>query len=236
MTAQTSAGAFSGFPDQTLAFLQGLAANNEKAWFDAHRGDYEAFYVRPALAFVEALGPQLQAVDPAVRYEARVNGSLFRIQRDIRFSKDKTPYKTNLDLWFWTGERKGWDNPGFFFRLAPDHLILGAGLHQFGPEAVKAFREAVIDLERGPQLAELMRQIEAGGTFTVGREARKTVPRGFDPGHERARFLRFDGLHAESHTPIPAEAATPIFVEYCLERFRALNPVNLWLRETLRPA
>ena len=97
--------AFSGFPRETARFLADLAKNNEKAWFDAHRGDYDQFYVAPALAFVAAIGPRLQKISPTVAFEPRINGSLFRINRDVRFSKDKRPYKDHIDLWFWHGAR-----------------------------------------------------------------------------------------------------------------------------------
>ena len=86
---------FRGFGDETFRFLAELTEHNEKAWFDANRSRYEAHYLQPALAFIETLGPRLAAELPDdVRFEARINGSLFRINRDIRFSKDKTPYKT----------------------------------------------------------------------------------------------------------------------------------------------
>ena len=108
--------AFTGFPRDTFAFLRGLAANNNKSWFDEHRADYETFCMAPARAFIEALGPRLKKISPTVQWEAKVNGSIFRINRDIRFAKDKRPYKTNLDLWFWHRTRGGWSAPGFFVR------------------------------------------------------------------------------------------------------------------------
>jgi uncharacterized protein (TIGR02453 family) len=109
--------AFAGFGKETVRFLDGLRSHNKKVWFDAHREDYEQAFLAPAQAFVAALGPRLRKLVPEVHVEPRVNGSIMRINRDVRFSKDKTPYKDHLDLWFWTGERKGWDGSGFFFRL-----------------------------------------------------------------------------------------------------------------------
>ena len=122
---------FSAFPDETLQFLNGLAHNNTKEWFEANRALYEAGYVAPARAFVEALGPRLKQISPAVKYEPKINGSIARINRDVRFSRDKSPYKTHLDLWFWHGEKRGWDRPGFFMRITPNRLFLGSGMHQF---------------------------------------------------------------------------------------------------------
>src|SRR4051812_26183724 len=101
--ATAEPGDFAGFPKQTFAFLAGIHAHNEKAWFDEHRDLYEAGYVVPARAFVEALGAKLKTISPGVQYEAKVNRSMHRINRDIRFSKDKRPYKEHLNLWFWHG-------------------------------------------------------------------------------------------------------------------------------------
>jgi uncharacterized protein (DUF2461 family) len=99
---------FDGFPKQTVDFLAGVRDHNNKKWFDGHRGDYEQAFLAPAVAFSEALAPWLRKIEPEICVEPRVNGSIMRINRDIRFSKDKSPYKDHLDLWFWTGDRKGW--------------------------------------------------------------------------------------------------------------------------------
>ncbi len=113
---------FTGFPKETFAFLSGLERNNTKAWFEGHRGDYEQFHLAPARAFVEAMAPGLKKISKTLNAEPKVNGSIFRINRDVRFSKDKRPYKTTLDLWFWEGEKRGWEAPGMFLRLTPTHV------------------------------------------------------------------------------------------------------------------
>ena len=95
---------FAGFELETFAFLRDLTLHNDRDWFTANRARYEEHYLAPALGFIEAVGPRLAAELPGdVRFEARVNGSLFRINRDVRFSRDKTPYKNHIDMWFWTG-------------------------------------------------------------------------------------------------------------------------------------
>src|ERR1700759_3318345 len=122
---------FAGFPKDTIRFLEGIAAHNEKAWFEANRDLYESGYVAPARAFVEALGPLLMKFAPTVKFDPKINGSLHRINRDIRFSKDKRPYKEHLNAWFWTGDSKGWQQPGFWFSVSPKHVYLGVGMYQF---------------------------------------------------------------------------------------------------------
>lgn len=226
---------FEGFSDETFRFLAELTANNEKAWFEANRGRYEAHYLAPALAFIEAIGPRLREELPgAVQYEARVNGSLFRINRDVRFSKDKTPYKNHIDMWFWQGERKGWESPGYYMRLLPDEMILGAGMHHFSKEGLEAFRRAVLDDASGKALEETVATIEGVGPYAVVGESRKTVPRGYDAAHPRSHFLRFEGLTAHMESRIPSEAASPEFVDICFGHFRSLSPINVWLTDVMR--
>ena len=224
---------FRGFGDETFRFLAELTEHNEKAWFDANRSRYEAHYLQPALAFIETLGPRLAAELPDdVRFEARINGSLFRINRDIRFSKDKTPYKNHLDLWFWQGERHGWESPGYFMHLLPDHLSIGAGMHGFGKQTLDAFRRAVVDDAAGERLEAAVGAVKGAG-YQVHGAARKSVPRGFDAGHPRAAYLLYESLYASLDTPIPPNAAGPAFVGYCFEHFRGMSPLNRYLTSIL---
>jgi uncharacterized protein (TIGR02453 family) len=220
---------FEGFAKGTVRFLSGLRAHNEKAWFDAHREDYERDYLAPAQAFVETLAPRLRKVDPDVQAEPRVNGSIMRINRDIRFSKDKSPYKDHMDLWFWTGERKGWDSSGFFFRLTPDTLLLGAGMHGFMPETLARYREAVLDDQRGAALAKVVASLRKAG-FDVGTESYKKTPSGVAADHPRAALLKHSGLHAGWQGKHPRELGTPKLVDFVAARFAAVAPIHRWLR------
>lgn len=218
---------FGGFPKAAFSFLSGLAKNNNKAWFDAHRDDYEAHCIAPAKAFVEEIGPRIRKFAPHTNFEPRINGSIFRINRDIRFSRDKTPYKTNLDMWFWQGEKKGWDSPGFFLRLAPGTLYAGAGMHQFAtPALLDRYRQAVVSDKSGVELERVIRGL---GNLHLGEATRKTVPKGFDANNPRAPLLLHEGLHAVLETPLPKTVHSAAFVDACLDIFKAAAPVSRWL-------
>src|SRR5262245_18922734 len=147
--------AFDGFPAGTFKLLDGLARDNSKAGFDEHRDDYDQFYVEPAKSFVEAIWPKLKAISKTVNVAPKINDSIFRIQRDVRFSKDKRPYKTHLDFWFWEGDNRGWNTPGYYLRLAPSELVIGAGMHRFEAKELAAYRNAVIADASGRQLAKI---------------------------------------------------------------------------------
>src|SRR5215831_13499583 len=199
---------FTGFPKETVRFLSGIRDHNEKEWFEAHRDDYQRFFLAPAVAFAEALAPRLRKIEPAVSVEPRVNGSIMRINRDIRFSKDKSPYKDHLDLWFWTGDRKGWDCSGFFFRMQPDTLLLGAGMHRFQPQA----------------LAAIAAKLRKAG-YEVGSEMYKKLPAGVAADHPRAALLRHGGMHAGWEGKHPAELRRPAFIGFVAEQYAAVAPL-----------
>lgn len=218
---------FTGFPRKTLSFLGGLTINNNKGWFEANRGEYDEYYVAPARAFVTAMGPRLRKLSPGVQAEPKVNGSLMRIHRDTRFSKDKTPYKDHLDLIFWEGEGKSRECPGFFFRLTAKKLFLGAGKHGFDSTQLGAYRAAVDDNRTGRQLARVLDKLPGG--YEVGGQHYKKVPRGFAGDHERGDLLRHNALHAAIEMNTPKEAHGPEFVDFCIRHFEVVAPIHRWL-------
>ncbi len=219
--------AFTGFPPETFAFLKGLAKNNTKDWFEAHRQDYELYDLAPAKEFVEAIGSRLKKISKTINAEAKVNGSIFRINRDVRFSKDKRPYKTSLDLWFWEGEKRGWEAPGFYLRLMADGFLAGAGLHQFTPAQLKKYRAAVINDKSGAALSKMVAGLDE--SLKLGEATRKKVPRGFEADHPRAAFLLRDGLYATYEAGLPKAIHSGEFVDLCLDIFKRAAPVSRWL-------
>lgn len=218
----------SPFPKETFAFLNGIAAHNEKAWFDANRPLYEAGFVQPAKSFVAELGPRLRGISPTVQFEPKVNGSLSRINRDIRFSKDKRPYKEHLDLWFWHGDRRSWDTPGFWFSLTPQRVMLGVGMYRFDKDMLEAFRQSVIHPRSGKALLAAVAEVEAKGDYWVGEKTRKRMPRGYETDPDRAEYLLYEGLTAGTELPVDI-ATQPDFVDRCVEHYANTWPVMRWL-------
>lgn len=218
------------FTPATVAFLKGLGANNSKPWFDAHRADYDAHYIAPAKAFIEAVAEPLARIAPGIRAEPRVNGSIFRINRDIRFSRDKTPYKDHLDLWFWEGDKKT-ARSSFFFRLTADSLILGCGNHGFDKTGLQKFRTAVHS--PASPAAQIVTAFENAG-LTVNGAHYARLPRGFEAADADAeRLLRFNALSVMQETAHPQELFSGTFAEWCAERWKPMAPLHRWLIETL---
>ncbi|KAA1249464.1 DUF2461 domain-containing protein [Mycobacterium simiae] len=216
------------FPAATVNFLTDLRAHNEKSWFDANRGRYQAEYLEPAKEFVEEIGPELVGLVPGIRAEPWVRGSIFRINRDIRFSKDKRPYKDHLDFWFWEGDRAA-AVAGLFLRVSPDAVLVGAGAHGFDNDQLSTYRAAVVDPASGPELAAVVSELDANG-YEVGGETFKRVPRGFDATAAVERLLRHSALYA--HTQLPVRAASSAgFVDTVLADWRTFLGLYNWLTE-----
>jgi uncharacterized protein (TIGR02453 family) len=226
-------GTFAGFPPQTRAFLRDLGEHNVRAWFDAHREDYERWWLAPAREFVDAIGAEIASLAPGVRAEPRVNGSIMRINRDVRFSADKRPYKDHLDLWFWEAPERRSAVSGIFARLTAETFSVGVGAHGFDPELLKRYREAVVDGSTGASLGKAVKSVERSGLEVLG-ERYSRPPAGFTADGEAARLLRFGALWTVEEAPADAVAESPAIVDFCLGHWRAALPIHRWLVDTLQ--
>ena len=220
---------FAGFSESTFQFLAELARHNEQSWFEAHRADCDSALVEPAKALVEALAPGLKALDPELHVIPRVRGSIKAMERRRRFPNAKRPpYKESLDLWFWSGPRRQWDNSGFYLRLTASRLVLAGGMIEFQKGTLERYREAVLDDERGENLVSIVDTLRAGGYF-VGGEGYKRAPRGVPADHPRVGLARHRGLFTTLDIEHPAELRTPRFVDFALAHFRSFGPLHAWL-------
>src|ERR687888_1974338 len=127
-----------------FSFLADLRANNNREWFAANKDRYEEHLLEPALDFIEAFAPRLEKISPHFRADPRPSGgSLFRIYRDTRFSKDKTPYKTNVGIHFRHERAKDANAPGYYLHIGPGEVFAGGGIWHPDTEAATRIREAI---------------------------------------------------------------------------------------------
>jgi uncharacterized protein (TIGR02453 family) len=232
---RASIAAMFAFPPQTQAFLRDLGAHNERAWFDAHRDEYQAAYVEPAKAFVAAVAPELARIAPDVQAQPRVLGSIFRINRDTRFSVDKRPYKEHLDLWFWEGERRTAQS-GFSLRVTPQLVAIGAGANHLDREGVDRYRAAVCGEPSGGELVTIVADLVHAG-WELGEPRRRRAPKGWaaaDPDAEA--LLRRDGLFVVRTAPAELATDAERLVPTCVEVWSALAPLHRWLVEHVQCA
>jgi uncharacterized protein (TIGR02453 family) len=221
--------AFSGFPESTIQFLAELSRNNERTWFEEHREACERLVIEPAKAFVEALGGRLKSLDPKIQAVPRVRGSIKAMELRRRFPNSKRPpYKDHLDLIFWSGQRRAWDNSGFFLRLTPDRLILAGGMVEFQKETLARYRDHVLDDVRGPELEAIVRDLRADG-YVIAGESYKRIPAGIPTDHPRAALLKHGAVFATLTVEHPTELGTPSFVDFAFLHFQCMAPLHAWL-------
>ena len=175
-------GQFKGFKKEAFAFLESLAKNNNRDWFKSRQPDYESLIREPALHFISDMNKPLAKISE--HYEAvpkKVGGSLMRIHRDIRFSPDKSPYKTNVGIQF--RHRLGGDvhAPGFYFHLEPAECFLGVGTWRPPSDSIQNIR--ILIAEESDRYLSIVENIEKSTFFRRSGESLKRPPRGFSADH-----------------------------------------------------
>jgi len=223
---------FNGFSKATVDFFKGLKTNNTREWFEAHRLIYESEVMAPAKAFVTAMGTRLKELVPRLNAIPKINKSIFRLNRDTRFSADPTPYKTNLGIYFWEGGASRMEGAGFYFHLEPPRLMLGGGAYMFSDKQLPRYRRAVVDRKFGPELTKIVAELSRLAGWEIGGKHYKRVPAGFDPSHPNAALLLHNGLYGGIEMNIPKEFYSGRLIDYCLERYAALVPLHRWLMKT----
>ncbi len=172
----------SPFRPALFAFLRDLARNNDREWFEANRGRYEKHLLHPAQQFITDFAPRLRRVSRHFNADPRPGkGTLFRIYRDVRFSKDKSPYKTWIGIQFRHKSAKDAHAPGFYLHLEPGHVMAGAGIWHPDTATANSIRDAIVENAAG------WRRVSRGKRFRerfeLGGDSLKRPPRGYDPEH-----------------------------------------------------
>ncbi|MEW6530185.1 MAG: DUF2461 domain-containing protein [Thermodesulfobacteriota bacterium] len=221
--------AFEGFPTKGVEFLQQLTEHNDREWFAQHKDEYNEYLLAPARDFVTALGERLRKISPGIIADPRTDRSIFRINRDTRFAKDKSPYKTHLGIFFWEGNRPKMECPGFYFHLEPPTVMLAAGLYCFPKHLLETYRDAVVSPKHGPALTKAIREVTKPNGYEIGEIHYKKTPRGYDANHVNAEYLLYSGLYVMANEPLPQELYSGKILDYCFDRFRLMAPLHKWL-------
>ena len=211
---------------ELFRFLRELRAHNERTWFEANKARYLSVVRDPVLAFIEAVAPKLIAISPHVVADSRPSGgSLLRVYRDTRFSRDKTPYKTNVGLRFPHGAGKDIHGPGYYLHLAPDEVFMGAGMWHPDPDALHAVRQAIVKDPKGWKRAQR-------SALTHTEESLRRAPRGFDPEHPLVEDLKRTSF-TTSRPFTEKQACSPKFPQLFVGACRQEAPLMKFLAKAL---
>ena len=225
------------FTPATFAFLRGLARHNRRDWFEAHRGDYESAILRPMRDFVEEMDVRLARLAPELVGDPK--RSIFRIYRDVRFSKDKSPYKTHAACWFFhrdathrVGQESHGGGAGFYFHVQPGGSLDAGGIWMPPREGLGRIRDAM-----AAKPAAFVRIVQAPAAVrrfgSLDEEAvLKRVPRGYPPDHPAAEWLRYRSF-TFGRMLTDAQITSARLPALVTEDFAGMLPLVRWLNAAL---
>jgi len=203
-----------------------LAGNNNKEWFDANRNRYEKDVREPFKVFVADLLGAMKKVDPAIDLEPK--DCIFRINRDIRFSKDKTPYKLHMSAAISRGGRKDMENPGIYVQLDPEHTRIYSGVYMAEKNTLHAIRERIA---AEPQKLDQLRKAKAFKTLFSGEihgEKNKVLPKEFKAVADEQPLI-FNKAFYYFNKLDPETCLRDDLVKLCIDHFKAAQPINAFL-------
>ena len=210
------------FGPELFDFLLELRAKNERGWFQENKGRYERHVKEPLLAFVEDFEPYLHSISEHFVADARANGgSMFRIYRDVRFSKDKTPYKTQAAVHFRHEAGKSAHAPGFYLHLAPDEVFAGVGLWRPDSAALGRIRACIDEDPVGWERA--VGDADFTDEFDLAGDSLKRPPKGFAPEHPLIEDLKRKD-HVATCPFDEEEATAPGFIGSFADACRTSSP------------
>ncbi len=199
--------AFRGWPAEALEFFEGLEADNSKPYWQRHKDVYETAVRAPMEALLADLESQWG------------EGRIFRPYRDLRFSRDKSPYKTNIAAMLGEG----------YVQLDARGLAAGCGMWEMAPDQLERYREAVDDDRSGKKLASVVAKARASDAEIMAHGELKTAPRGYAKDHPRVELLRYKGIVAWRSWPVGAWLGTARAKDRVVEFLKASRPLRAWL-------
>ena len=186
---------FDGFNENGLKFLDEIKENNNKVWFENNRISWQELILEPNKAYVEEMGEHLIALCPMIRAVPKVSGSLFKIYRDVRFSKDKTPIKTKIGIIFWAGTAHRMQSSSFYMHYTSQEIFVATGIRTFKPPLLKAYREYIKIEKNAKALHEIFESYKIKGIKIVEPHY-KRYPVGFDANDKYAYLSLYNCLFA----------------------------------------
>jgi uncharacterized protein (TIGR02453 family) len=229
MTAAPAA--FAGFPKEGMAFLAGLAKNNRRDWFVARKDDFERHVKAPMVALLAALEADLRDAAPGVRIDPKK--ALMRMNRDVRFSKDKSPYRTQIAARFGRAAGKDAEAAGFFLSVSPAGVDVAGGSHALDARRLDALRRRIAAAPEAFRALVTDRAVLAAMGELQG-ERLVRVPKGWPPDHPAADLLRLK--QAYFYATLPASlSTTPRLRAEVSRRLRLLAPFVAWMSDAVGP-
>jgi uncharacterized protein (TIGR02453 family) len=221
---------FPGFPAEGMKFLRDLKKHNDREWFTPRKIIYEEHVRLPMLALIEAAHREMLKFAP--EYVGEPAKCIFRLYRDTRFSKDKTPYKTHIGAYFWRNDLDKNTGAGFYVGVSPEEVVIAAGLYHPAPDVLRTVREAVAQDHKA--FRKTFENSKVRDLFGELRgDAATRAPKGFDPDHPALDLLKCR-QYVLYPTLDPSLAAKPDLLGEVVTRFKAATPFLEFLNRPLK--
>ena len=223
---------FNGFSKKGTKFLEDLSKNNTKAWFEDHRHIWEDEIRKPTEAFVEEMGETLQILVPTINYNPKVGASLFKIYRDVRFSKDKTPMKSKIGILFWQGSGHRMQSSSFYMHFNKDEYFIASGIRNFKPPMLKTFKEYIKEEKHREELHNILEDLKQKG-YSLPEYKFKRLPQGFSKNDKYIELALYGAMYSYKTFPIDDvfykfEVATRAF-----EIYDDMKDLQKWVYEMI---
>jgi uncharacterized protein (TIGR02453 family) len=219
------------FSDELFRFLEELRQHNDRDWFQRNKERYETAVRGPFISFIGDLGGPLKKINPHMIADPRpVGGSMMRIYRDIRFSRDKSPYKTSVAAHFWDTRGKNGAAPAYYLHLEPGRSMIGAGIWRPDAGALKKIRDAIV--ADGKRWQRVTSAADFRSSCGMAGESLKRPPAGYDPKHPLIEDIK----RKDFATGSPLEdrqVCGPHFISSVLDAFRASAPFIDFLSDAI---
>ncbi len=215
---------FGGFPAESLVFLRTLSKNNNREWFTEHRNDYLQFVKEPMESLLSVLVRPMREMLPGIEIDPKK--SVYRIYRDIRFSQDKSPYKTHAGASFTVAGRDRKYDPGYYFHISPDEVVIAGGAYMIPAGQLKILRQALS--ERHEEFRNILASTDFVSHFgKLDGDSLTRIPREYSAGHPAEDLLKMKSMYCWAQIK-PEIATHEDFVEILLEYFRTMTPLIAW--------
>jgi uncharacterized protein (TIGR02453 family) len=226
----TNQAGFAGMPDEGLAFLEDLEERNTREFFDANKQVFRERVQAPFTALLDAASGRLRRTVPGLGQP-----KVFRIYRDLRFSKDKTPYKTSMSGWVaHPAPAPGGVEVGYYVNVGPDGMYAGGGRYHWDRPELERLRAAVADPDAGQELARILRRATGKG-MESWLDPLQRMPKPYPADHPRAELLRARSLTLGRRRERGPWLLTAELLDRLVEDWRALVPLNRWLERLPEP-
>ncbi len=221
---------FNGFSKKGIEFLKEVEKNNTKEWFETHRHIWQKEIRDVSSSFVLEMGETLQILEPEINFEPKTGKSLFKIYRDTRFSKDKTPIKSKIGHIFWQGSGHKMQSSSFYIHYNKDSYFIASGIRGFKPPLLKKYREYITDENHSYELEKILKMIEKK-RYNLPEDRYKRVPKEFANDFKYKELTLFKSMFAYKEYKMDEVFFSKDIIDRCFKIYEDLHPLQKWVYE-----